>query len=558
MMQDETNMKWESRQGLAMDSYGTFRMGDVSYCMLLEAFRGLDLLHVPDNCLRKFSWYVPILNDKDALEEDYRNDTLFLCHSDIAHELLDGCSARFCVIITRDENVPEWVLEKGYRNRTIVIRQFERFFYYDSLLKSLFFNDIIWENEMDRVVYNKGRLDKIIAISENTLGNFICITDTGYNLIAFSHCIEPPEEGGYRYLLENNCYDKDEIQFIEKKVLSVAKEKSQLIVCEPDEKHPYWTLHYPVFIDNAYLFHVVVVCTSGSIEYLTDIFLKFMRRIISICKDFWKTTVNLESPWHRVLIGLIEGEQMTDDYIDAQLKQTNISVAKQFRLLYFQFDSQMSYQTRSKLVEMTKSLNGGLCYPFMLKDNLLVLYYSTSANDAMLSGNKIFNEVNQQIFSSFGIAAGASQVFYSISDIGYAFRQAFTAYSMRGCMKREYESLYGAPGLPCYAFEHTLKYYLLTEGHDTDLVEFSFEHSILQRLLEEDRSAGTNIVQLVWIYLNNGQNATETSKIAHVHRNTVLYHISKLEKRFDISFDSPLLRSRMMLDCHRLFIDSCI
>jgi len=557
-MQDETNMKWEYRQGLALDAYGTFRMGDVSYCMLLEALKGLELIHAPENCPRTFSRYVPLLGDKDTSDEEYRNDTLFLCHIDMAKELLDSSSARFCVIITRNEDVPEWIMEKSYCNRTIVIKQIERFFYYDSLLKNLFFNDILWENEMDRVVYNKGRLDRIIAISENILGNFICITDTGYNLIAFSHCIEPPDEGGYRYLLENNCYDKNEIQFIEKHVLSLAKEKSQLIVCEPDKNRPYWTLHYPVFIDNAYLFHVVMVSTSESVEYLTDIFLKFMRRIISICKDFWKTTVNLESPWHRVLIGLIDGEHMTEDYIDAQLKQTNILASKQFRLLYFQFDSQMSFQTRSRIVETAKSLNGGLCYPFMHRDNLLVLYYSTATNDAVLSGNKVFNEVDQFIFKSFGIAAGVSQVFYSIRDIGYAFQQAFTAYAMRACMKKEFESLYGNPSLPCYAFEHILKYYLLTEGHDTGLVEFSFEHSILQRLLEEDKIAGTNIVQLVWIYLNNGQNATETSKIAHVHRNTVLYHISKLEKRFDISFDSPLLRSRMMLDCYRLFIDSCV
>ena len=207
------------------------------------------------------------------------------------------------------------------------------------------------------------------------------------------------------------------------------------------------------------------------------------------------------------------------------------------------------------MVEAARELNGGLAYPFMFEEDLLVLCYTASGNDAALSGKATYDDVDKRIFKPFGISCGVSQVFFNIEDIHYAYAQASTAYAMRAPLKSEYGLLYGNPNIPCYPFEHILKYYILTEGYDADLTEFSYRQSILERLAQEDEAAGTNIVQMIWAYLNCGRNATETSKLVHVHRNTVLYHISRLEERFNISFDSPLLRSRMMLDYHRLLLE---
>ena len=530
------------------------RLGDVSYNMLLEAIRGFELLHVPESCSKRFTWYASIPSKRKYFDWSHRRDVLFLCHDEIAESLLDDNPSSFCVVLTDEEQVPDWATLKSRRNRVVIVKQNKRFYSYDSKLQSLFVNDLIWENEMDRVVYNRGRLDRLISLSEDMLGNFVCITDTGYNLIAYSRGIEPPEEG-YRYLVDNNCYSEHEVKEIEEQVLANVGEKSRLVFCGPNERHRHPALHYPVFIDNAYLFHVVLVCENGSIESLRDLFLKFMRRVISICNDFWKTTVNLESPWHRVLAGLIDEEPMTEDYIDAQLAKTAIPASEQFRLLRFQFSSRKPFQERSHVIEAAKNLNNGFVYPFMHEGDLLVLLYSASISEAALSGRGVYSDVDEHIYKPFGIAAGASQVFFDVRDIELAHRQASIAYAMRAPLRNEFEALYGFADIPCYAFEHILKYYILTEGYDSDLVEFSFDHSILKRLAEEDKAAGTEIAKLVWVYLNNGRNATDTAKLVHVHRNTVLYHISRLEKRFDISFESPALRSRMILDYHRLLLE---
>lgn len=171
------------------------RFGDVSYAMLLDALSESRVLHRPRACSRRFNWLETVYDEENSRARDYRPNTLFLCGSGSARQLLERHPSCFCVALTSDDAVPSWVGERNFGNRVVLVRQRERFARYDSLLRALFVSNLIWENEMDRVVYAHGRLDKIIAVSEKMLRNFVCITDTGHNLIACSRGVEPPGGG---------------------------------------------------------------------------------------------------------------------------------------------------------------------------------------------------------------------------------------------------------------------------------------------------------------------------------------------------------------------------
>ncbi len=535
------------------------RFGEVSYAMLLDALRNYEILHRPRICTRRFKWFETIYDEDNIEPNGYNSDTLILCRVEHAVTFFEKSPNLFCIALVPDDTIPKWVKERNLGNHLILLRQQERFARYDTLLRALFMSNLIWENEMDRVVYSRGKLDRIITVSESMLDNFISITDTGHNLIAYSRGIEPPADALiYQNLVQNGCYDADEITYIEKNILPVSQAHSQLVVAGSDDRHPYTAFHYPVYIEGSYLFHVTMVCALGSVDLLHDLFLKFMKRVVMICNDFWKTTVNLEAPWHRVFVGLINGESMTEEYVETQLAKTAAFDARRFRLIYIPFDANMPNSKRAQIVAAAQELNDGNCYPFMLKGNLCVLAYATSDNESSLSGQSLWKDLDEKIYKPFGTAAGASQMFYKIRDIEKAYRQAFSAYALRGPLKREYDALTNGADVPCYPFEHALKFYLLTEGHDIDLVEFAFNDSILSKIIKEDEKSGTSIAQMIWVYICHGRNATETAKLMHVHRNTVLYHLARIEERFDISFDSPMLRSRLVLDYQRILLEDRI
>ena len=529
---------------------------EISFNMLIDRLKPIEFLHVPKRSVKRFRWFMTIPDDTIP-DLTMQRDLLLLCHIEIAEQLLQNNPSCVCLALARADSDLSWIEKGHYQNRIIVFKGEKRFFYYDSILHGIFINDLIWENEMDRIVYAHGRLERLIAVSEASLGNFICICDSGYNLNVCSR-IHQPQSKEMHYLTRNNSLSKAEIDFLESKVIPFSSRKRHIILCPADSDHPYPTLHMPVFIDGDYLFHIIMECVNGSPESLRDVFSKFSKRVVALCTEFWRNTVNVDTPWHRVLISLLEGDVSTSDYLETQLSMTAIPQANRFRLLYLRFDPLSTNLERMNALENMRKFNDGMCYPFMYKDDIVALIYSLSKSDAALAAPDITPDVRKLIFEPFGTCMGTSQVFFRIEDLHNAYRQACIAFEMRNVLAREIELINGEVDLPVSPFEHCLKYYLLVGDADCDLIQYSFQSSILKRLVDEDKESGTEISHLLWVYLSCDKNATETAKRVHVHRNTVLYHIERLEKRFGLDFDSPFLRNRIVLDYQQLLLAGAI
>lgn len=536
---------------------GSFRRtGDISLEMLLEFFKPIDIIHQPKTCPRRFKWFAAVTG-RDVPEEEYPEGMVVLCHADIAHAILKNNPSCFCLASAKEEDDLSWVGLGNNKARVVAFRERRKFYFYAHLLQDIFVNNMVWESEMDHIVYERGKLDDLLSVSEGVLGSFICITDTGYNLIACSQGREPVC-GVFKYLVQNQCLPKEEMAFYEKEILPLSRESNRQVLWSEDDGHECAVLHYPVYIDGSYLFHVAMECNSFSVGAARFLFGKLMKRVVSLCSDFWRSTVNLESPWHRVLIGLLKGDRMTQEYLDAQLAMTAIPQSKQYRVLKFCFPSSMGNQQRERLLEASKNINDGLCYPFVYEDGLVVLCFTQSSGEAALSGKKIDHDVRTHVFDTFGIPSGSSQVFDDISEIPLAYRQASLAFKYRDLYKKEMCLVKGDEGIPSYPFEHILKYYMLTEGCDQELVKYSFNRSILRRLVQEDTETGTGIARLLMVYLSCDRNATETAKRIHVHRNTVLYHIDRIEKRFELDLESPILKNRVLLDYYQLMVEGVV
>ena len=87
-------------------------------------------------------------------------------------------------------------------------------------------------------------------------------------------------------------------------------------------------------------------------------------------------------------------------------------------------------------------------------------------------------------------------------------------------------------------------------------MRFCFTHTVVEKIHAEDERDGTNYLALFWHYLNSGRNATAVAQRLHMHRNTVLYHIEKIQKRFDFDLSFPGPRERMLLDFKAFFLNN--
>lgn len=92
------------------------------------------------------------------------------------------------------------------------------------------------------------------------------------------------------------------------------------------------------------------------------------------------------------------------------------------------------------------------------------------------------------------------------------------------------------------------KYYLedmLEHYADTMPLEDTYTH-YLDRLMDDNNSVCSNI-KLLYYFLCSERNISLTAKHVHMHRNSVIYRIQKIQDILALDLDDPDVRLRLMI-----------
>ena len=380
----------------------------------------------------------------------------------------------------------------------------------------------------------------------------MCIVDSGYSLIAASTKTLPEDEA-HRELVANGCYTDDVAQRIESEIhrKGAGNQKTSTISL------PSCTcLVHPMMFDGN-LFALLVAVDNGSLSARTlhDLFDMVASRADRLFETFWEDKLQVESPWHKVFTNIISGEEMTPDFVETQLAKTEIPQARLFKLVCLDMGIESNKATRLRVTKAATTLNDGKSYVFAYNDSLLVLCYLNSENNTQFSSRSIERGLEKLIFKPFGVRAGISRIFDRIFDLGKAFAQAVLALNFAEVTDRERAFAGEEKANPFYPFDVTLPYYLLAAScRESEIARFSLRRNVLECIVREDERNKTNIARLLWMYLCNNHSATAIAKEMHIHRNTVLYHIDKIEKSYDIKLASLADRNKLISDYRYFFL----
>lgn len=80
-------------------------------------------------------------------------------------------------------------------------------------------------------------------------------------------------------------------------------------------------------------------------------------------------------------------------------------------------------------------------------------------------------------------------------------------------------------------------------------------HPMIRTLISYDHQCHTDYLETFKIYLNNRCNVTETAKQLHMHRNTLLHRIKRIEELLGSTFDDWTLRRMLLLSFDYLYLD---
>lgn len=525
--------------------------------MLIDFLSQNETLYQPPSARRSFHWLAAVSHENVscAVPADIADaHLLFVCSEGEAASLLQEKPTAFALVLVSEEHggqIPPPLREtvERFPDRIMCVRQQDRFSYFVFQLQSYFTQLLIWENELDRIVARRGTLNDMLNTAALLMRNFVFISDSNFNVIARSTALEPPDDL-HRHIVETGCLTP---QMIEEKRQRLPEKV--YYIKPPSALTPYARLSRPLYINHIYFGSLSMSCHATPLtEGLKDLFGILVRHIMPLCEMQWRTQVKLNVPHYFFFAKMLEHAPVTDEYLHSQMELAGLEENMEFKLIVMDVDGGTEPERASAALRAALHINQGnvSCFPYQ---NVTLVLCHTPPSDNRLSHIKTIKDLRERIYEPLGIASGVSEVFTGITNLDLAYRQAKMALGLRRTIEREQFASDQDESKGIYLFGDALLYYLVDPSDkDERFMRFCFQHTILKKLYEEDQQNGTNCLVLFWFYLYYGRNATAVAQKLHMHRNTVLYHIEKIQKRFDFDLSWRAARDRMMLDFKVFFL----
>ncbi len=300
---------------------------------------------------------------------------------------------------------------------------------------------------------------------------------------------------------------------------------------------------------------------SGSSRYLCALFedepsagqMDFLDMIVKQLADRLGTRTGRFEPTrysaYTLFDNLVQERYIGAGQLEDYSENTHLPLDAEYRLICIKQRSDDHPLDRPEIMAALKQINSGMSLAVAYEGNAYALLYSKGV-DSRLSNITIEEQLSSTLDPQrFYIAL--SQVFEDVLNLRLAYQQIELVERYRSRIDFEAHFVVSSEAEPhlCYSFEEALRFTIVSADEmDQELRDFSFSHTVLEKILVDDIAHGSNDAQILACYIYHERKATVVAEKLNVHRNTVLYRIDKIETRFGLDLDEGWARMRIMLD----------
>ena len=130
-----------------------------------------------------------------------------------------------------------------------------------------------------------------------------------------------------------------------------------------------------------------------------------------------------------------------------------------------------------------------------------------------------------EFMKNHNIKAGASRQFTDLFDLRFHYNEALAALSI---------GMHMDPDKYIFRYDEYAIYHIARLCSDNSEM---FIHPKLTLLFTLDKEHDSSFAQSLYTYLKCNRNITDTANALHIHRNTLIYHLKRIEDLLDISID---------------------
>ncbi len=396
-----------------------------------------------------------------------------------------------------------------------------------------------WVLKMEQSVSANKGLQDLLTLSEPIFQNHIDIQDSTFKLLYYTKGIETTDEITNK-LIKYGYHPPETIELFQKLRRLEEYKSHELIVSRDHATSEYDVIKKMFHMGSSVSLQAVMICcgrpaTDGMVE-LFKIFLEYIKIYVDreIAAHGGGNTVK------SLALDLIMKNVGSQEEARNRAAYAGFPFEGNFRLIVVSFADEENIPL-SRLVQSFAEV-----FPraLVFSQNRSVLILDVERGETAQ-----FKAVIDRALASTAFHCGISNLFSRLWDIGIAYEQAIIAVDIAGRLKMSDAPAVNTQRRFYCEFRDYWIYHLLSAGIKSAPVVYknSFLFDAIESLREYDAAHNTDTLNLLRVYLENERKATVVSAMLHMHRNTVLYHISKIESILAVSLDNPEIRLKLRL-----------
>ncbi|MDR1604426.1 MAG: helix-turn-helix domain-containing protein [Gracilibacteraceae bacterium] len=475
---------------------------------------------------------------------DITGDRLYISAlADSADLRRRGAPPFFALCLSDGADTSRW--QRDWLSQTLVIREKISLAALFNETQAFFFRIAAWTAALQLSLIQNQSAQNLIDLSEDILGNYLCLTDSSMALLAYSKNIAPNDDFAEEFI-RRGYRTEESFRLMKKHNAFTALEQNSAVVFTPAElpfmSHPIVSRFFK-FRDTFFAHaHLLMLCNHRP---PTPGLLDLYGVLISILNLYFENERRQNSSgshiYDSLLLDLIENNVQSRETIRERAGRVAIPFSGLFDL--YKITPRESVLVGRVLLDIARDMPAARCVPY--RREIVVLNFYKEQNRESLHQNL---SRLRAVCAKHDSVCGVSTPFATLAGMGAAYREASLAldYGRRLAgaafppTGREAEK----EGVFCFA-DYTL-YYLLETGianrEARQLAGGSLWAEIIRTLAEDDEKHGSFTLRLLHAYLANERKASATGKQLNMHRNNVIYHIRKIEERFAIDLNDQYVR----------------
>ncbi|WP_165053042.1 MULTISPECIES: CdaR family transcriptional regulator [unclassified Adlercreutzia] len=507
----------------------------ISYHMIIDALRPCTIISEPERKTARFKWVSSVHWEKGVIPE---RDMLFVCSAKAAPQaaaLYPGA----LLIVMADAPALEGLGELG--SPMIVVEQSSAPTGLLQKLQNYFLLIQSWQSELAHVTTSPDGFRQMLNKSARIIGAPLllygndaqplakALTNIGSPLCKDFLCREREIVNSVRMIRRSPVSFKNGPSDLVIENATIGEEKgSQLLLMALYEREP--------SRGQRDLFDMLATSLSSRADLQTGRFDPVRYSFFALFDD------------------LVNGRYVSRGQLNDYASNIRIPLDAEFRLLCFEPREGVPRENLSDLALTLKRINGGRSATVVYDDRLYLLLYSKGLDNS-LSNRAIEEQLLPHCDPAKGFVA-VSQVFDEITNVKFAYQQIQLVSKYKDNINLAYWFTMSGEerGKLCYTFEEALRFLVVdSDEMSPALRDFSFSHTILDKIIAENAANGGDDARILATYIHYERKATVVAEKLHMHRNTVLYRIGKIENRFGLDFDENWSRDRLLFDFSILY-----